>query len=106
MSKQISLLSSPVINHLSIEDGALMAFNPFLPCLSVLLREKKTRNNARHTFKINIDGHYLVYIFLLFSVSIDKPDKLPPKKSVKTEQVIPKVETWRFQDILVSLQTT
>lgn len=32
MSKQISLLSSPVINHLSI-----MAFNPLLPCLSVLL---------------------------------------------------------------------
>lgn len=29
MSKQISLLSSPVINHLSIEDGALMAVNPF-----------------------------------------------------------------------------
>lgn len=41
MSKQISPLSSPVINHLSIEDGALMAFNPLLPCLSVLLGEKK-----------------------------------------------------------------
>lgn len=41
MSKQISLLSSPVINHLSIEDGALMAFNPLLACLSVLLGEKK-----------------------------------------------------------------
>lgn len=36
MSKQISLLSSPVINHLSIEDGALMAVNPLLACLSSL----------------------------------------------------------------------
>lgn len=41
MSKQVSLLSSPVINHLSIEDGVLMAFNPLLLCLSVLLRKKK-----------------------------------------------------------------
>lgn len=33
MSKQISLLSSPLINHWSIEDGVLMAVNPLLPCL-------------------------------------------------------------------------